>query len=40
MKAISETGLQEILILTGESRTKSDITYIEKPVKLLENILN
>lgn len=34
MKAISETGLQEILILTGESRTKSDITYIGEACKI------
>ncbi len=40
MKTISETGLQEILILTGESRAKSDVTYIgEAYVKLQENIL-
>ncbi len=34
MKAISETGLQEILILTGESRTKSDIIYIGEACKI------
>jgi len=28
MKAIAATGLQEILLLTGESRTMSDVTYI------------
>lgn len=28
MKAIAETGLEEILILTGESRKMSDLTYI------------
>lgn len=28
MRRISETGLTEILILTGESRTKSDLEYI------------
>ena len=28
MAAIAETGLQEILILTGESRTKSTVEYI------------
>ena len=34
LKAISDTGLEEVLILTGESRTKSDITYIGEAVKL------
>ena len=34
MKTISETGLQEILILTGESRTKSDVTYIGEACKI------
>lgn len=34
MKAISETGLQEILILTGESRTKSDVNYIGEACKI------
>ena len=28
MQAIAETGLQEILILTGESRSKSTVEYI------------
>lgn len=28
MKAIAETGLEEILILTGESRKMSDVSYI------------
>ena len=32
MKAIAETGLQEILILTGESRKHSDVKYIGEPV--------
>lgn len=34
MKAIADTGLEEILILTGESRKKSDITYIGEACKL------
>ena len=34
MEAISKTGLQEILILTGESRTYSDVTYIGEAVKI------
>lgn len=34
LKAISETGLQEILLLTGESRHLSDVDYIGSVVKL------
>ena len=34
MKAISETGLEEILILTGESRKMSDVEYIGEACKL------
>ena len=34
MQAISESGLQEILILTGESRKYSDIEYIGEAVKI------
>lgn len=34
MKAIAETGLQEILILTGESRQKSDVKYIGEACKI------
>ena len=34
MAAIAETGLQEILILTGESRTMSDVKYIGEACKL------
>lgn len=34
MKAIAETGLQEILILTGESRAKSDVKYIGEACKI------
>ena len=34
MEAISKTGLQEILILTGESRAKSDVKYIGEAVKI------
>ena len=34
LKIISETGLKEILLLTGESRSQSDVTYIGEAVKL------
>ena len=34
MAAIARTGLQEILILTGESRTKSDVHYIGEACKI------
>ena len=34
MKAIAKTGLEEILILTGESRSKSDIEYIGDACKI------
>lgn len=34
MKSISDTGLQEILILTGESRKFSDIKYIGEACKM------
>ncbi len=34
MKSISETGLEEILILTGESRSASDVEYIGEACKI------
>ena len=34
MKAISDTGLEEILLLTGESRKMSDVNYIGEACKL------
>lgn len=34
MQKISETGLEEILILTGESRKMSDVTYIGEACKI------
>ena len=34
LKAIAKTGLKEILILTGESRHHSGVTYIGEDVKL------
>lgn len=34
MAAIASSGLEEILILTGESRTKSDVTYIGEACKI------
>ncbi|TSI02642.1 2-iminoacetate synthase ThiH [Lysinibacillus sp. BW-2-10] len=37
LKAIHETGLEEILILTGESRHLSDVDYIGEVVKLATN---
>lgn len=34
MKVIAETGMEEILILTGESRKYSDVQYIGEAVKI------
>lgn len=34
MQAIAKTGLEEILMLTGESRVKSDIEYIGNAIKI------
>lgn len=34
MKIIAESGMEEILILTGESRAQSDVTYIGEACKL------
>lgn len=34
LKAIAATGLKEILLLTGESRHKSDVEYIGETIKL------
>lgn len=34
MKIIADTGMEEILILTGESRVKSDVFYIGEACKL------
>lgn len=34
LKAIAKSGLEEILILTGESRVKSDVKYIGEAIKL------
>ncbi|MBR1592158.1 MAG: 2-iminoacetate synthase ThiH [Ruminococcus sp.] len=34
MKIISESGMEEILILTGESKSKSDIEYIGEACKM------
>lgn len=36
MKAIADTGLEEILILTGESRAKSDVAYIGKACRMAQ----
>ena len=34
MKAIADTGLEEILILTGESRKASDVKYIGEACRI------
>ncbi len=34
MKIIADSGMEEILILTGESRSKSDVSYIGEACKL------
>lgn len=34
MKVIADSGMEEILILTGESRTQSDVNYIGEACKL------
>lgn len=38
MQVIAKTGMEEILLLTGESRKYSDVEYIGEAVKLLGNI--
>lgn len=38
MAAIAATGLQEILILTGESRSKSTVEYIGNACQIARNI--
>lgn len=40
MKAIAQTGLQEILILTGESRKFSDVEYIGEACRLASKYFN
>ena len=37
MKVIADSGMEEILILTGESRTQSDVRYIGEACKLARN---
>ena len=37
MKVIADSGMEEILILTGESRAQSDVTYIGEACKLARN---
>lgn len=34
LRAIAQTGLREILLLTGESRAQSDVAYIGEAIKL------
>ena len=38
MQVIAKTGMEEILILTGESRAYSDVKYIGEAVKIAGNI--
>lgn len=38
MQVIAESGMEEILILTGESRAKSDVAYIGEACKLAREI--
>jgi len=38
LNAIAATGLDEILLLTGESRVKSDVAYIGEAVKLATEV--
>ncbi|MEN6413089.1 MAG: 2-iminoacetate synthase ThiH [Veillonellales bacterium] len=40
MKAIAATGLQEILLLTGESRNMSDVTYIGEACQIARKYFN
>lgn len=40
MAYIAKTGLREILLLTGESRAKSDVTYIGEAVKIAKKYFN
>ena len=37
MKVIADSGMEEILILTGESRSMSDVSYIGEACKLARN---
>ena len=37
MKVIADSGMEEILILTGESRSQSDVAYIGEACKLARN---
>lgn len=38
MKVIADSGIEEILMLTGESRAQSDVEYIGKPAGWQRNI--
>jgi len=40
LEAIATTGLDEILLLTGESRIKSDIGYIAEAIKLAAQVFS
>lgn len=38
MKVIADSGIEEILMLTGESRAQSDVEYIGEACRLAKNI--
>lgn len=40
LEAIADTGLEEVLILTGESRSRSDVEYIGECVKMASGIFS
>ena len=40
MKAVAESGLEEVLILTGESRAKSSVEYIGKACEIARKYFN
>lgn len=40
MQSIAKTGLQEILLLTGESRSMSDVSYIGEACKIARKYFN
>lgn len=40
MKSIAKTGLQEVLLLTGESRSMSDVEYIGQACKIARRYFN
>ena len=38
MKVIADSGIEEILMLTGESRHMSDVKYIGEACKLAQQV--